>query len=373
MAANPLRELETFGQSFWLDYIERRLLGSDQFRRLIEDDGLKGMTSNPTIFDKAISGSDDYKQQLEELARSGKPTEQICDALASQDIRTAADILRPMYDRSSGRFGYVSYEVSPALAHDTDATIAEARRIFAAIDRPNLMVKVPGTREGIPAFEQLTAEGRNINVTLLFSIRHYETVAEAFIRGLAKRTDKGLAPDGIASVASVFVSRIDTLVDKILDQKISRGSDEGVAALRGKAGIANTKLIYQRFKDYFRGSQFKPLADRGAGVQRPLWGSTGTKNPAYSDVMYVDNLIGSDTVNTMPPATIDAFRDHGKPRPSIEEDIESARAVVRRLSGLGIDLNAVGDQLQDEGVELFAKSYQQLLDGIEDRRAAALA
>jgi len=373
MAGNPLRELATFGQSFWLDYIERRLLGSDQFRRLIEDDGLNGMTSNPTIFDKAISGSDDYKQQLEELARSGKRTDQICEALAFQDIRTAADILRPLYDRSSGRLGYVSYEVSPALARDTDATIAEARRIFAAIDRPNLMVKVPGTREGIPAFELLTAEGRNINVTLMFSIRHYEAVAEAFIRGLAKRTDKGLAPDGIASVASVFVSRIDTLVDKMLDQKISSGADKGVAALRGKAGIANTKLIYQRFKDYFYGQRFKPLAQRGARVQRPLWGSTGTKNPAYSDVMYVDNLIGPDTVNTMPPATIDAFRDHGKPRLSIEEDIESARDVVRRLAGLGIDLNAVGDQLQDEGVELFAKSYQQLLDGIERRRAAALA
>jgi len=373
MAGNPLRELETYGQSFWLDYIERRLLASDQFRRLIEDDGLKGMTSNPTIFDKAISGSDDYKQQLERLARGGKHTDEIYEALTFQDIRSAADILRPLYDQSSGRHGYVSYEVSPALARDTDATIVEARRIFAAIDRPNLMVKVPGTREGIPAFEQLTAEGRNINVTLMFSIRHYEAVAEAFIRGLARRAEKGLPVAAIASVASVFVSRIDTLVDKILEKRISGGSDEALAALRGKAGIANTKLIYQRFKDYFYGERFRPLAEKGARVQRPLWGSTGTKNPAYSDVMYVDNLIGPDTVNTMPPATIDAFRDHGKPRSSIEEGLDNARDVVRRLAGLGIDLDAIGDKLQDEGVELFAKSYQQLLDGIERRRAAALA
>jgi len=373
MAGNPLRELETFGQSFWLDYIERRLLGSDQFRRLLEEDGLKGMTSNPTIFDKAISGSDDYQQQLEQLARAGMPAEQICDTLASQDIRTAADIFRPLYERSSGRFGYVSYEVSPMLARDTEATLAEARRIFAAIDRPNLMVKIPATREGIPAFEQLTAEGCNVNVTLMFSMRHYENVAEAFIRGLAKRKDNGLPLTEVASVASVFVSRIDTLVDKILDKKISGASHEGIAALRGKSAIANSKLIYQRFKNYFYGPRFEPMAEKGARVQRPLWGSTGTKNPAYNDVMYVDNLIGPDTVNTMPPATIDAFRDHGKPRLSIEEDIEDARDVVRRLTALEIDLNAVGDQLQDEGVELFAKSYRDLLDRIDRRRIGALS
>jgi len=372
MPGNPLRELETFGQSFWLDFIDRPLLISDSFRKLIEDDGLKGMTSNPTIFDKAITGSDHYKQQLEQLARSGKSAEQICDALASQDIRTAADLLRPMYDRSAGRYGYVSYEVSPMLARDTDATLAEARRIFAAIDRPNLMVKVPGTPQGIPAFEQLTAEGRNINVTLMFSMRHYEAVADAYTSGISKRKDKGLALDQIASVASVFVSRIDTLVDKILDEKSKKSADQNLTSLRGQAGIANTKLIYQRFKEYFYGPRFKPLADDRARVQRPLWGSTGTKNPAYSDVMYVDNLIGPDTVNTMPPATIDAFRDHGKPRLSIEEDIDKARDVVRRLNGLGIDLDAVGDKLQDEGVELFVKSYQQLLDGIERNRVAAL-
>jgi len=368
MAANPLRQLENFGQSFWLDFIERRLLGSDQFRRLLEEDGLKGMTSNPTIFDKAISGSDDYKQQLAELARTSMTTEQICDALASRDIVTAADILRPLYDRSNGKFGYVSYEVSPMLARDTDATLAEARRIFTAIDRPNLMVKVPGTPEGIPAFEQLTADGRNINVTLMFSMRHYEDVAEAYMRGLTRRMEKGLSIERIASVASVFVSRIDTLVDKTLEKKAG-GAKESGANLRGQAGIANTRLIYQRFKQYFYGSQFRRMAEKGAHVQRPLWGSTGTKDPAYSDVMYVDNLIGPDTVNTMPPATIDAFRDHGKPRLSIEEDLQGARDVVRRLADLGIDLNQVGDQLQNEGVDLFAKSFQQLLDGVERRRA----
>ncbi len=373
MAASPLRELERFGQSFWLDYIQRRLLSSAEFRHLIEDDGLKGMTSNPTIFDKSIESSNDYDQQLTELIRQGKKTNEIHDAIVFNDITTAADALRRVYDQSSGRFGYVSYEVSPLLARDTRATITEARRIFDTINRPNLMVKVPGTAEGIPAIEELTSEGRNINITLMFSMRHYEAVAEAFVKGLERRAREGRPLDRIASVASVFVSRIDTLVDKILDEKIKTGSNEGIAALRGKGGIANAKLIYQRFKDYFYGERFKPLAQKGARVQRPLWGSTGTKNPAYSDVMYVENLIGPDTINTIPPATIDAFRDHGKPRSSIEERLEEARQVVRRLADLGIDLNAVGDRLQDEGVEAFAKSFKQLLSRIEQRRAAARA
>jgi transaldolase len=373
MAGNPLRELERFGQSFWLDYIQRDLLNSDEFRRLLEDDGLRGMTSNPTIFDKAISRSNHYDRQLEEMARKGKGADDIYDALVFEDIRMAADALRQLYDQSSGRSGYISCEVSPLLAHDTDATIAEARRIFAALDRPNLMVKVPGTPEGIPAIEQLTAEGRNINVTLMFSMRHYETVAEAFIRGLEKRAQKGLPLDRVASVASVFVSRIDTLVDKRLDEQFPAASDQGIAALRGKAGIANIKLIYQRFKEYFHGQRFKPLVEKGARAQRPLWGSTGTKNPAYSDVMYVDNLIGPDTINTIPPATIDAFRDHGKPRCSIEEGLNDAYEAVRRLAGLGIDLDAVGDQLQSEGVDAFAQSYKQLLGHIEERRASLMA
>lgn len=373
MADNPLRELERFGQSFWLDYIQRDLMGSDEFRRLLQDDGLKGMTSNPTIFDKAISASHDYDRQLEKLARDGKRTEAIYDALVFEDIRTAADALLPLYNQSSGRNGYISHEVSPLLARDTAATIADARKIFAAIDRPNLMVKVPATPESIPAIEQLTAEGRNINVTLMFSMRHYETVAEAFIRGLEKRAQNGLSVDRVASVASVFVSRIDTLVDKWLDEKIRAASDQAIAALRGRAGIANTKLIYQRFKEYFYGQRFKPLAEKGARVQRPLWGSTGTKNPAYSDVMYVDNLIGPDTVNTIPPATIDAFRDHGKPRCSIEESLNDAYEMVRKLAGIEIDLNAVGDQLQREGVDAFAQSYKQLLGHIEERRATFIA
>ncbi len=372
MAGSALRELESFGQSLWLDYIRRDLLAPDQFRRLIEEDGLKGMTSNPTIFEKAISGSHDYDRQLEELVRGERSTDEILDALVFEDIRTAADLLRPLYDSSGGRFGFVSYEVSPLLAYDTNATLAEARRLFAAIDRPNLMVKVPGTPEGIPAIEELTAEGRNINITLMFSLRHYEVVAEAFIRGMESRARQGLPLERVASVASVFVSRIDTLVDKGLEQKLEPRADPSIAELRGKAGIANTRLIYQYFKDYFYGERFKPLAQRGARVQRPLWGSTGTKNPAYSDVMYVEELIGPDTVNTIPPATMDAFRDHGRPRRSIDQDLEGARRTLSRLAELGFDLNLIGEQLQDGGVRAFAQSHQELRRCIEERRRQLL-
>ena len=367
---NPLRQLKSFGQSVWLDYIRRDLLLSAEFRRMIDEDGLDGMTSNPTIFEKAIDGSNAYDDQLTELARAGKSVAEIYEALTTDDIKVAADKLRPIYDRSEGRTGYVSYEVSPLLAHDTDGTVAAAHRYFKLIERPNLMIKVPSTPAGIPAIEQLIGEGRCINVTLMFSLKHYEDVASAYIRGLERRIKAGQALDRIASVASVFVSRVETLVDKLLEAKLKSNPGEANAALRGTAAVANAKLIYQRFLELFHGERFKGLAAKGARVQRPLWASSGTKDPRYSDVKYVQELIGPDTVNTMPPATMDAFRDHGKPRLTVTEGVEEARETRARFAALGIDFNEVGETLQQEGVESFSKSFEELLAAIKKRRDA---
>jgi transaldolase len=366
-AQNPLRQLEHFGQSVWLDYIRRQLLSSAEFRRMIDEDGLKGMTSNPTIFEKAIDGSNDYDTQFAQLARAGRGVDEIYEALTSADIKAAADAIRPIHDRTEGRDGFVSYEVSPLLAHDTDGTIKAARRYWQLIGRPNVMIKVPSTPAGIPAVEQLISEGLNINITLMFSLKHYDTVADAYIRGLERRVKAGQPIDRIGSVASVFVSRVESLVDKRLDERLKGQPNDGFAALRGTAAVAGTKLIYQRFKEIFGGDRFKALAGQGARVQRPLWASTGTKNPAYSDIKYVQELIGPDTVNTMPPATMDAYRDHGQPRATIEEDLAGARATVRSLAAAGIDLDAVGDELQTEGVDSFAKSFDDLLTAIKRR------
>jgi transaldolase len=368
--ANPLRQLESFGQSVWLDYIRRDLLASAEFRRLIDEDGLDGMTSNPTIFEKAIDGSKAYDEQLTQLARAGKRVEEIYEALTTDDIKVACDKLRPIYDRTQGRTGYVSYEVSPLLANDTDGTITAARRYAAMIDRPNLMIKVPATPAGIPAIEQLISEGRCINVTLMFSLKHYEDVANAYIRGLEKRAKAAGALDRIASVASVFVSRVETLVDKLLEGKLKSNPDEANAALRGTAAVANAKLIYQRFVEMFHSDRFKALAPKGAHVQRPLWASTGTKDAKYSDIKYVQELIGPDTVNTMPPATMDAFRDHGQPRLTVTEGVAEARETRTRFGALGIDFNEVGEILQQEGVESFSKSFEELLAAIKKRRDA---
>jgi transaldolase/glucose-6-phosphate isomerase len=370
---NPLRQLENFGQSIWLDYIRRHLLSSPEFRGLIEQDGLKGMTSNPTIFEKAIAGSTDYDEQLAQLVHDNKSTDEIYEALTTEDIKRAADALRPLYDQTGGRHGFVSYEVSPRLANDSEGSIRAAHRYFDLINRPNLMVKIPATPAGLPAIEQLISEGRNINITLMFSIRHYEAVAEAYIRGLEKRAEAGLPLDRVASVASVFVSRVDSLVDKRLEQKLKTNPDEGVAALLGTAAVANAKLIYQCFEQIFGGDRFKRLAAKGARVQRPLWASTGTKNPAYSDIKYVQELIGPDTVNTMPPATMDAFRDHGQPRATLEQEVAEAREAVNRLAAIGIDLAEIGEELQREGVELFDQSFADLLASIEGRQAAITA
>ncbi|HEY1372528.1 MAG TPA: transaldolase, partial [Candidatus Binatia bacterium] len=362
---NRMKELLRYGQSVWLDYIHRNLFKSGELKKLIDDDGVRGMTSNPTIFEKAIAHGSDYDDTIKAaLADDPKiETGKICERLVIEDIRAAADVLRPVFDESGGADGFVSIEVSPTLAADTQGTIAEARRLKKAVDRPNLMVKVPATPQGIPAIEQLTAEGVNVNITLMFSMAHYEAVARAYVKGLERAEN----PRTISSVASFFVSRVDTLVDKELE-KI--GTPEALA-LRGKLAVANSKAVYRRFEEIFHGEGFAQLKSRGARVQRPLWASTGTKNPAYSDVLYVEELIGPETVNTLPPATIDAFRDHGEARgASVKENLEAALAALDQAARIGIDLEAVGKKLQEDGVAAFVKSFDDLAAALEKKRAA---
>ena len=361
---NPLRALQQYGQSVWLDYIRRDLLTSGELKRLIEKDGLRGMTSNPTIFDKAIGGSAEYDSALRAAVRAepSLSTKALFERVAIEDIRVAADALRLVYDSSGGADGFVSFEVSPDLAYDKDTTIAEAQRLFKTIGKPNVMIKVPATPQGVFAVETLIAEGININATLMFSLGHYEAVAQAYLRGLRRNG----RPGQIASVASFFVSRVDTLVDGKLE---AVGTPEALA-LRGKIGVANCKIVYQRFRELFRGANFAEFAKRGARVQRPLWASTGTKNKAYSDVLYVEELIGPDTVNTLPPATLDAFRDHGQPRASLESGVEEAREALASLRKLNIDLDAITETLQTQGVAAFAESYEQLLRTLEKKRSA---
>ena len=362
---NHLKELLRQGQSIWLDYIHRNLIKTGALKTLIDDDGIRGMTSNPTIFEKAIAHGSDYDDTIKAaLADDPKvETGKIFERLAIEDIRAAADVLRPIYDETGGADGFVSLEVSPHLARDTEGTIVEARRLKKEVGRPNVMIKVPATREGIPAIEALTAEGVNVNITLMFSMNHYEAVARAYVSGL----ERAEHPRAIASVASFFVSRVDTLIDGQLE-KI--GTPEALA-LRGKLAIANSKVVYRRFEEIFHGEGFAVLKSRGGRVQRPLWASTGTKNPAYSDVLYVENLIGPDTVNTLPPATIDAFRDHGEaPGATVKENLDEAKAAIERAAKLGIDLEAVGKKLQDDGVDAFIKSFDDLMAALEKKRAA---
>jgi transaldolase len=325
----------------------------------VEDDGVRGVTSNPSIFQKAIEGGDAYDAAVGDLLRRDPDisTVALYEALAIEDIQTAADVLRPVWNDSEGEDGYVSLEVSPHLARDTDGTVAEARRLWEAVDRPNLMIKVPATPEGIPAIEQLIGDGINVNATLIFSLAHYEDVACAYVRGLEACNE----PGRVASVASFFVSRVDTRVDAALE---ALGTEEALG-LRGKAAVANARLAYRRFEEIFRTEEFDALAQRGARVQRPLWASTSTKNPSYRDVIYVEELIGRDTVNTLPVATLEAFRDHGVPRVSIAEDLEGAQATFARLADLGIDLDAVTEQLQEDGVAAFADAFDQLLAALE--------
>ena len=373
VAANPLLQLVEQGQSVWLDFIDREFLNSGKLQQLIDEDGLRGMTSNPTIFEKAIAGGDAYDDQLQELIGQGKDADAIFEALAVADIQQACDTFRPLYDATEGRDGFVSIEVSPALAHDTEATLVEARRLWQTVGRPNVMIKVPGTREGWPAVEQLLSEGLNVNITLLFSQEHHEQVMCNYIAGLERRAAAGQPIDRIASVASFFVSRVDTLVDKLLEEKIAQASGteaERLRGLLGKAAIANAKLAYANFQRIFADPRFKALEAQGARVQRPLWASTSTKNPAYRDVIYVEELIGPHTVNTLPLPTIEAFRDHGQVRRSLDEGVDEARATLEALREVGIDYEAVTKQLEREGVDSFAKSFDQLIAGVEKKRQA---
>jgi len=355
-----LTELAELGQAIWLDYVRRSFITTGELQALV-DQGLRGVTSNPTIFDKAIAGSADYDEDLRRLVKEGKSDTEIHEELVLDDIGRTADTLRPVYERTDGVDGYVSLEVSPALAHDTDGTIAEARHFFSMLGRPNVMIKVPATGAGIPAIEALIGEGVNVNVTLIFSLGHYEPVAEAYITGLERRLAAGGDISSIASVASFFVSRVDTAVDVALE-KI------GQPEIQGKIAIANAKVAYTRFREFFSGERWDRLTAQGARVQRVLWGSTGTKNPLFPDTLYVDSLIGRDTVNTLPPATLQAFLDHGKAAATLEEGIDGARADLERLSELGIDLDAVIKQLQADGLEAFAKSFQNLMGSIRDKR-----
>ncbi len=360
-----LGELANLGQAIWLDYIRRSFITSGDLQNLI-DQGLTGITSNPTIFEKAIAGSTDYDEALHRLVDAGNNTEEIYEALVLEDIRQTADLLRPVYERSKGADGYVSLEVSPELAHDTAGTIADVRHLFAALDRPNVMIKVPATPAGIPAIETLIGEGININVTLMFSLAQYEAVANAYIAGLEKLAEAGGDVSQVASVASFFVSRVDTAVDRAL-QEI------GEAELQGKIAIANAKVVYARFQEMFSGDSWERLAAMGARVQRVLWASTSTKNPLYPDTLYVDSLIGPHTVNTLPPATLQAFLDHGRVSPTLEANLEEARAHLDRLADLGLDLDFITQKLLDDGVAAFAKSFEALMASISEKCERLLA
>lgn len=353
-----LHELADLGQAIWIDYIRRSFITSGELQSWI-DKGLRGVTSNPAIFEKAIAHSDDYDEQIQTLL--DKDAESIYEALAVRDIEMATDAFRPVYDSTGGDDGYVSLEVNPHLAYDTKGTVEEARRYFAELDRPNLMIKVPATREGIPAVEQLISEGINVNITLMFSMDHYEAVADAYICGLERLAESGGDLSKVHSVASFFVSRVDGKIDAQLE---SMGNTD----LQGKIAIANSKAVYRRFKEIFGDGRWQKLADKGAVVQRPLWASTSTKNPDYPDTLYVDTLIGKDTVNTLPPATLDAFLDHGTVALTVEDDMAAVDAQLAELDALGISLDQVTQDLQQEGVDKFSEPYDSLLQTIGEKR-----
>jgi len=359
MTTNPLVRLGELGQGVWYDYITRELVTSGELDRLIAEDGLRGMTSNPTIFEKAVSGSDLYDQDIRALAADGRSPKEIFESLAVADVRAACDAFQPVWERTSRRDGLVSLEVDPRLANDTEATVVEASRLWALVDRPNAMIKIPGTREGLPAITRSLAAGINVNITLLFAVSRYEEVIEAFFAGLESRVARGLPVDGICSVASFFVSRVDTKVDGILDRT---GASPG---LRGTAAIANACVAYGTFERACAGERWARLAARGAAVQRPLWASTSTKDPVYADLYYVEALIAPDTVNTLPPATFAAYRDHGRPEIRIREGMARAPAQLAALASAGVDLAEVTRLLEHEGVASFAASHQALLAGIE--------
>ena len=373
MKENPLLKVQTFGQSIWMDYLSRQVIASGELARLVKEDGLRGVTSNPAIFDKAIGGGNDYDDVIHTLSRKGKSIEEIYQAITVDDIQRAADVFRPLYDQSGGMHGFVSLEVNPHLARDTEGTLAEARRLWGALDRPNVFIKVPATAEGLPAITRLISEGVNVNVTLLFGLPRYRKVAEAYIAGMEARASGGKRLDGIASVASFFLSRIDVLVDAELEKRMQKGGAAGELAksLQGQAAIASAREAYQIYKEIFHGDRFRSLAEKGAATQRVLWASTSTKNPAYPDLKYVEPLIGPETINTLPPETIDAYRDHGSPARKLEEGLDETRNVMSRLPETGIDIDAVTRQLEDEGIEKFNKPYDSLMKNLEEKRRLA--
>jgi transaldolase len=371
MGKSRIYQIRNFGQSVWYDNIERSILTSGRLEKMVEEDGICGVTSNPTIFEKAITQSKDYDAEIEELARKRKTAEEVYNNLTIKDVTLAADILYRIYKETEGKDGYVSIEVPPKYAYDIEETIGEAQKLFERIGRDNVMIKVPATEEGAMAIERLIAKGININATLVFSLSHYESVALAYIKGLEEFSGEGGDLRRVASVASLFVSRIDTLVDSLISSLVESKKDpekkRDLEELLGKAAIANSKKVYQKFKEIFSQKKFKDLEKRGARVQRPLWASTSTKNPAYSDVKYVEELIGPDTVNTIPQVTLDAFRDHGRPRLSLEENLAIVEDVLSRMERAGVDLEEACETLQREGVDAFEKSFENLLDTLKEK------
>jgi transaldolase len=365
-ADNRIRALRDLGQSVWYDYIRRDLLDSGELDRMIRDDGLAGLTSNPAIFNQAVTGTDLYDETISAcLKRDPQPdTPALFEHIALEDLRRAADAFLPLYRETGGADGFVSLEVSPMLAHDTEATVQEARRLFRKMDRPNALIKVPGTRAGVPALETLIAEGVNVNVTLLFSLARYRQILDAWMRGMERRLERGEPLDRVASVASFFVSRVDTAVDRLLDERIREG--RAVEHLRGTIAIANAKLAYAHFRDQCGGARWSHLAAAGARPQRLLWASTGTKDPDYSDVLYVDNLIGEHTVNTLPPPTYRAFLDHGTVAPTLAQGVDEARSRIAGLADLGIDLDSVTDRLEAEGIRAFEQAFEHLLRALDE-------
>jgi len=363
---NSLKQLQDCGQSIWLDYIRRDLLTSGEFQRLVQEDGVHGVTSNPTIFDKAIAAGSAYDDAFRLLLSTDpdRDAQTLFESLEIEDLQMAADILRPVYDQTEGADGFVSIEVSPRLAYDTAASIAEAQRLWKAVNRPNLMVKIPSTVAGIQAVEVLIANGININITLMFSLAHYEAVAQAYLRGLKRNAN----PHQVSSVASFFVSRVDTEVDRALQ---TIGTPEALS-LRGEIAIANARVVYRRFREIFLGTSFEEFRSRGARLQRPLWASTGTKNPAFSDVLYVEELIGPHTINTIPPATLNAFRDHGRVQPTLEAGEQDAEQALARLAKLGIDLGAITENLLADGITAFTHSLDELLSSLKEKRRVLL-
>jgi transaldolase len=370
---NPLLKLSEHGQSYWIDNLSRPMIASGELERRVHEEGLRGVTSNPTIFHKAIAEGDAYDAQIRQLAAAGRSVVEIYEALTTTDIRNACDILRPVFDRTAGEDGYVSLEVSPHLAHDTEGSIDEAERLARVVDRPNLLIKIPGTPAGVPAIEQLLFEGINVNVTLLFSIDAYQAVAGAYVRALEKREREGKPLGEIASVASFFLSRIDVLIDQLLAHRIAPGrrseQSELAERLRGKAAVANAKLAYRRFREHLASERWQALEREGARPQRMLWASTSTKTPGYHDLMYVEPLIGPMTVNTLPDQTIAAFADHGRVARTVEEDMEGAAQVMQDLERIGIDVRLVTAQLVNEGIQKFIDPYDESLRALEAKRA----